>query len=175
MIPIRVTCKGAELVRLDDLVPLQGNLKELSADNYEKLKQSILQYGISFPLFYYRDLDGTKFVIDGHQRNRVLNKMADEGFVIPPLPACSIDAKDKKEACEKILLISSQYGKMTQESLYEFIHLNEIDWPSLQPIIELPELNLDKFNQGYGQETSGDGTDSKEITCPQCGHSFQRE
>ena len=40
---IRIRCTGADIMRLSDLVELQGNLKELSVKNYEKLKGLILR------------------------------------------------------------------------------------------------------------------------------------
>jgi hypothetical protein len=59
--------------------------------------------------------------------------MAEEGYEIPPLPCALIEAKNRKEAAEKILLISSQYGRVTDEGLYEFLSTNELDFGELEP------------------------------------------
>ena len=96
--------------------------------------------------------DGTNFILDGTQSDRVLRRLADEGYDIPPLPCALITAKDKREACEKILLISSQYGKMTNESLYEFISKNELDFLELEEMLDLPQINLEEFKVGWLQE-----------------------
>ena len=40
---IRITCKGADTVPLDSLIPFQGDLKTLSEPNLAKLKASILK------------------------------------------------------------------------------------------------------------------------------------
>jgi hypothetical protein len=177
---IKVNCKGAVNIGLDDLTQLQGDLKELSEANFRKLRASILKNGITFPMFVWQD-DGTNFILDGTQRDRVLRKLATEGYEIPPLPCALITAKDKREACEKILLISSQYGKMTNESLYEFISKNELGFLELEEMLDLPQINLEKFKVGWLQEPDFEPASADEqgrldkknpITCPECGHEF---
>src|SRR5262245_35127684 len=113
---IKITCKAATSIELVNLQPLQGNLKELSVKNFDKLKKSILKHGLSFPFFVWQN-GGVNYVLDGHQRDRVLRKMQEQGYTIPSLPCALVEAKDRKEAAAKILLISSQYGKMTEQSL----------------------------------------------------------
>src|SRR5215475_14028963 len=117
---IKITCTAATSIKLEELTPLQGDLKELTHRNFEKLKKSILKHGLSFPFFVWRH-DRKNFVLDGHQRDRVLRKMQEQGYQVPPLPCALIEAKDRKDAAAKILLISSQFGKMTEQSLDEFL------------------------------------------------------
>src|SRR4029450_12705491 len=106
---VSIRCKAAVNLDLPNLTPLQGDLKELSEPNFNKLKQSILKHGITFPFFVWQS-DGENYILDGTQRDRVLKRMTDEGYGVSPLPCALIQAKDRKEAAEKILLISSQYG-----------------------------------------------------------------
>src|SRR5206468_10150245 len=113
---VKINCKAAIEIALEDLRPLQGELKELTGANFEKLKQSILKHGITFPFFVWQS-DGENYILDGTQRDRVLERMAEEGYGVPPLPCALIEAKNRKEAAEKILLISSQYGRVTDEGL----------------------------------------------------------
>lgn len=154
---------------------MQGNLKELSQANFEKLKQSILKHGVTFPFFVWQS-EGKNFILDGTQRDRVLAKMAEEGYEIPPLPAALIEAKNKKEAAEKILLISSQYGKMSEQSLDEFLAENELDMNELLDELELPALDMRYFGSGDFEPTNEDDQgrlDKKNpVTCPECGHEF---
>ncbi|SRR6266498_2782586 len=124
---VKINCKAAIEIALEDLIPLQRHLKQLTQANFEKLKGSIIKHGISFPIFIWKH-EGQKFTIDGHQRHLVLRKMAGEGYQIPPLPCALIQAKDRKEAAEKILLISSQYGRMSEESLDEFLAENDLSF-----------------------------------------------
>jgi len=73
----------------------------------------------------------------------VLTRMAEEGFTIPALPCALIEAKNRKEAAEKILLISSQYGKMTNNSLEQFLAENDLDLMELNDELELPSIDLE--------------------------------
>src|SRR5262247_3858057 len=127
---IAIRCTAAVNLQLRKLTPLQGDLKELTGANFEKLKQSILKHGITFPFFVWQSV-GENYILDGTQRDRVLKRMADEGYKIPPLPCALIQAKNRKEAAEKILLISSQYGRMTEESLNEFLAENDLSFLEL--------------------------------------------
>ena len=172
---IAIRCAAAVNLNLEDLTPMQGDLKELSDASFDKLKQSILKHGISFPFFVWQS-DGNNYILDGTQRDKVLEIMQEEGFVIPPLPCAIIHAKDRKEAAEKILLISSQYGKMTNNSLVEFLTENDLGFLELQDELELPSIDFNYFRDGDFESTNADDQgrlDQKNpITCPECGHEF---
>ena len=145
---IKITCQGAALIDLDKITFFQENLKSLSDNNFQKLKNSIIRYGISFP-FYVWKRNGKFNCIDGHQRQRVLLEMRKENYKIPPLPVDWIDAKDEKEAKEKILLATSQYGEMDGESLNNFLMESGLEFPELKNLIALPEIDLDIFSDKY--------------------------
>ncbi len=172
-IPIR--CSAAVNLELSELKPLQGGLKELSDANFEKLKRSILKHGITFPFFIWQS-EGDNYILDGTQRDRVLTRMGKDGFEIPRLPCALIQAKDKKDAAEKILLISSQYGKMTNNSLEDFLAENDLDLPELQDELELPSINLEYFRdadfQAVSAEEQGRLDKKNPVICPECGHEF---
>jgi len=70
---VQIRCKAAVNLDLGNLTPLQGDLKELTHTNFQKLKQSILRHGITFPFFVWQS-GGTNFILDGTQRDRVLTK-----------------------------------------------------------------------------------------------------
>jgi hypothetical protein len=172
---IAIRCMAAVNLELADLKPLQGGLKDLSDGNFEKLKRSMLKHGVTFPFFVWQN-DEANYILDGTQRDRVLTRMAEDGYEIPPLPCALIQAKDRKEAAEKILLISSQYGKMTNNSLEDFLSENDLDLPELQDELELPSIDLEFFRDGNFEPTDAEDQgrlDQKNpITCPQCGHEF---
>jgi len=173
---VQICCKAAVNLDLADLTPLQGDLKELSHANFQKLKQSILRHGITFPFFVWQD-DGKNFILDGTQRDRVLTRMAEEGFHIPALPCALIGAKDKREAAEKILLISRQYGRMTEESLDEFLAENDLSFLELADELELPSIDDAYFGDpnefsAAGEDGQGRLDQKKPVTCPECGYQF---
>lgn len=162
---------------MSELEPLQGNLKSLSEGDYGKLKKSLLKYGIAFPLFVWQR-DGKTFTVDGHQRDRVLRKMREEGYEVPKVPVDWIDAKNREEAAEKVLLLASQYGKMTNDSLYEFLEAESLDFASLKEVVELPQIDLAAFERGYMPEAPGEFSEVDpdsmviESICPRCGYEF---
>ena len=175
---IEIRCTAAVDIALADLTPLQGDLKALSDANFEKLKRSILKHGLTFPFFVWQN-DGTNYILDGTQRDRVLKRMSDEGYEIPLLPCALIQAKDRKEAAEKILLISSNYGKMTEESLDEFLAQNDLSFLELADELELPSID-ERYFRDPNEFTATDADDQgrldkkNPITCPECGHEFVR-
>jgi len=143
---IKIACTGAATAKLEDLIPLQGNLKGLDAARYKKLKRALLEHGFSFPFFVWKDKGKLK-ILDGHQRDRVLRRLQAQGYEVPPLPIAFIEAKDETEARKKILLLSSQYGEMTEDSLLEYLKESDIDLDDLQDTIDLPQVNIDKLLQ----------------------------
>ena len=173
---IAIRCRAAINLSLNDLIPLQGGLKELSATSFQKLKQSILRHGITFPFFVWQS-DGNNYILDGTQRDRVLLKLVAAGYECPPLPCALIDAKDKREAAEKILLISSQYGRMTEESLDEFLAENDLSFLELADELELPSIDDAYFKDpndfsAAGEDEQGRLDQKKPVKCPECGHQF---
>ena len=150
---LKVACTATDFVSLDEIVPLQGDLKELNKVNFEKLKNSLIKYGVTFPIFLWVN-NGIKYIVDGTQRDRVLKIMREDGWGIPKLPVDFIEAKDEQEAKEKILLLTSQYGKMTDESLYEFITTGNLQADSLKDLLALPQIDFEKFYRGYFENES---------------------
>jgi len=110
-------------ILIKDVKFTQENLKDLTEVNYDKLKKSIEKHGFAFPLAVWTDKDDTKWVIDGHQRIRVLKQ---EGW-LEPVPYISIPAKTLREATELLLKITSQYGTITQEGLDTYLAKYKIE------------------------------------------------
>ena len=114
------------------LQPLQGNLKDLSKKNYEKLKKSFQEKGLFVPMFVWED-NGKFWLLDGHGRERLFNQekavfVDAEGKETFEIPALIVKAKNLKDAKEKILLISSQFQKITQEGFDEFTFDLDSSW-----------------------------------------------
>ena len=99
---IKITCKGADLLPFDSLENFQGNLKKLSKQNLDKLKKRIIRDGINVPLFVWRVNDWCR-ILDGHQRLKALQSLREDGYIIPMIPVCYIEAEDEKDARQKLL------------------------------------------------------------------------
>lgn len=118
-ITISPTLKDLPHFPLSDLVEFQGELKDLDAKRYNRLKKSIKDKGLFIPFFVWQcEADNVIYILDGHQRKRVLSK---EGFT-GNVPCVVIEADNEKDAKERLLVISSQYGKITQEGFDAFTY-----------------------------------------------------
>jgi hypothetical protein len=135
---ISIKCETKDTLELAELTELQGNLKARTDIDYDKIKLSIIKYGFSFPFFVWRGED-KNYILDGHGRMATLCKMQKDGYIIPPLPVVYIQAKDKKEAKQKLLRLNSQYGKMTKESVLEFADDIDLNFDE----IALPDNTID--------------------------------
>lgn len=109
-------------IPIADLLPTQGELKDLTEKNYNKLKNVILRRGFSYPVYVWEDKEGLLHLLDGHQRQRVLTT---EGWN-EPIPYLKVPAKDLQEAMARLLEITSQYATITQEGIDEFIAKYEL-------------------------------------------------
>lgn len=172
---IKITCTGAVTVPLEELADLQGNLKDLTEDNYTKLRNSIFEYGFSFPVFFWQDEHGVKWLLDANQRKRVLLRMRDEGFIIPELPANPIHATSKEDAKKRLLLLNSRYGHMTQEGFDEFIA--DVQFGNIADLLDIPDVMFEGQSvQDFADKNKE--VDIKElaknlnIECPKCGFAF---
>ena len=118
---IRVTCKGAMTLPIEQIVEFQGTLKKLTRKNLEKLKKRILEDGFNVPFFVW-DNAGKYQCMDGHGRLKALLSLRKEGYDVPLLPVAIIEASDIADARKKLLAISSQYGEFDLEELGEWFN-----------------------------------------------------
>ena len=174
--------KVKELIylELDELHPFQGNLKDLSKSNYDKLRKQILK-GFKAPFFVWLDPATNKYMLeDGHQRFRVLTELRNaEKYNLPKLPCVVIHADTEHEAKKNILEISSQFGNMSNSSVFEFASINNIDLPTLEGF-RFPEINMDAFKAEFfdnqilpgSENDQGKLDEKKKQQCPECGHEF---
>jgi len=141
---LKITCDTRDSLPLDSLTDFQGNLKTLSDKNFAKLKKQIIKHGFSFPFFVWRDGE-TNFILDGHQRLKVLSRMRADGEPLPEkFPVVFIEAKDRKEAKEKLLAENSQFGQFSDLGLVEFMDEAELDFEELSEL-ELPGIDLESL------------------------------
>ena len=144
---IPCTCDpDSRLLRVDraKLKRFQGNLKTLHKDQYGKLKASMQSKGFFAPIFVWA---GHEFILDGHQR---LNVLESEGWdVAGGVPVVEIEAADEKDAAEKLLLLSSTYGKVDPQGVYEFtsgLDIELSDWG----LSDLPDFDIGAFDAEFG-------------------------
>lgn len=152
---IEISCEGKAKMDIADMREFQGNLKSLSEADYEKLKGEMIEHGFSFPIAIWNN-GKQNFILDGHQRRRVLLKMKEEGWVIPKLPVSITHAKTLKEAKLKLLGAASQYGQITPQGLYEYVSESDISVEEMIQRHRLPEIDLNMFNAEFFHDLSID-------------------
>lgn len=175
---IRVRVEGADTINIEALRVLQGDLKTLSKDNYEKLRMSILKFGIISPFHVWKG--DSNWILDGTQRYHTILSMIKEGFDCPKLPVVWIEAENEAEARRQLLSLVSQYGELQEQGLYEYMHISEISIGELKETFHNPEIKMDMFEASYegGQYSPGDESDQqsldekKKVTCPECDFEF---
>ena len=148
---IKITCDGTEYIDYRQLKPFQGNLKTITEENLQKLKNSIIKYGFTVPAFVWQSGDD-KYILDAHQRQKALNSLYSEGYDIPAIPVVYIQAQDETEAKEKLLHITSQYGEFTQQGFTDFVCDLDFDFAD----IRLVDGDFDFSFAGENEETEGD-------------------
>ena len=153
---IKIKCESSNFLALNEITDFQGDLKERSAGDMEKIKKSIKKHGVAFPIFIWQTEENGEtinYCLDGHCRTRALREMAAAGEQIPPLPVDYIHAETEAEAKELLLKLNSQYGHMTADSVADFLDGMEIELDDLA----LPDGVLDLSGiAAPEEETEGD-------------------
>ena len=145
---IEIKCRGATTLNPSLLKDFQGNLKSLSNDDFLRLKKQIVDLGFSEPISVWKH-GKDHFILNGHQRLRTIQKMMEEGWQCDALPCNLIEAKTKEEAKRKLLSLTSQYGKMERQGLYEFLQDTDIKPEELFTNFRFPEIDLPSFTEEY--------------------------
>lgn len=107
---------------------IQGDLKNLSKEDYDRLRTSLKENGLLMPFaMWLNPADEKMYLIDGNQRRRVFLFENVTPFEIPYIlvPGKTID-----ESKKNLLQISSNYGKVTEKGLTDFVINLDIpqDW-----------------------------------------------
>lgn len=149
---IQITCEGADLIPYTDLLEFQDDLKDLTKDNYEALKQSILAEGFCEPVTIWK---GHKEMGNGHQRLRVVKQMVEkEGYLLKDnlIPVGYTIAKDKREFARKVLAMAGNYGTTNKQGLYEYMDKWDISVEELSATFRLAGVDNMKFIEEFHAE-----------------------
>lgn len=136
---------------LSEFVNIQGALKMMTKENFEKLRGRILSKGIKHPPHVWM-FDGKPHLIDGHGRIAVLRHMVEqEGYECPPIPAVEVEATSIEDAREEVLAASSNYNTMTKDGLHEYMELAGME-PSDLDEFALSEIDLPEFKMEFYED-----------------------
>lgn len=154
---VKIACRGATKLPLSKFKVLQGDLKELTEENYQKLRKEILNTGFAFAPHVWLDPNKRAWLVDGTQRITALRKMEEEGIKIPAIPVVPVQAKNLTEAKRRVLQGTSQYGHMTEKGLKEFLVDSKLEIEDVKVSFEFPEIDLPQFVDGHFRESPGEG------------------
>jgi hypothetical protein len=134
-----------ELLDISLLTPLQGGLKTMTDENFNKLRKSLIEKGFQFTIHVWES-GGVIYIIDGHQRVHVMQQLRKEGYEIPQLNCAFVKAANYSEAKELIFYAISQYGKIDKTGYDDFtlgenFDMWKFDLPDFK--LELPPENND--------------------------------
>lgn len=148
---------------LDELVETQGDLKSMTKEAYHKFRAQILENGFTSPFHIWVDSLGIKRCLDGHQRLKTLKMMRDDRVGMPDqFPCVEILARDEQQAREILLALATQYGKMSDESLSDYMIDSGIEMDYLDNYIVLPDNIM--LNSEPSEEMLNDGVEPKKLT-----------
>ena len=145
-------------------------MKTLRDSNKEKLCKSILEHGYFIPAFIWRSGEDM-YILDATQRYHALEELEKQGYTIPNIPFLEIEAKDKKDAAQKLLQITSRYGTINEET--SFFESFNIDLEYITEI-EIPELILDfkELEEEPNEKEISEEDLEFEHKCPKCGYEW---
>ena len=170
---VRMTYEARHAVDLDTLLDFQGDAKTITQDNLDKLKRSIAKHGFFVPMFVWQKSPTSKtYIIDGHQRLKALQQLRDEGEEVPPVPVEYIAAKSKKDAAEKLLAITSQFGEFDVEALKGWAGMLSIKLPELDLRLVDTDIFAITFDMPIPEDNKiidEDQLSETEHECPSCG------
>jgi len=164
---IKITCDGTDYVDYKSLTPFQGHLKILTEDNLEKLKKSIIKYGFTVPAFIWKS-GKKKYILDAHQRQIALGSLEEDGYTIPDIPIVYIKAKNKTEAKEKLLHITSSYGEFDKGGLEDFLLSIDADIELLESL-RLTDSEINLIPDILEPENKDIKSEPDIKLCPHCG------
>lgn len=158
---------GLPMMKLDDIKDIQGDLKEFRNEEAEiDFLEILAEKGIILPFFAWKDKKGVSWMVDGSGRRKLVNKYdvqsKEHGKEFPVL---FVPAKNKKQAAEIILQISSNWHKATKSGMEEFINANKIDFSFINKkttfdFYQQPMMNKDQLNAFFtkdgGEKSKGD-------------------
>ena len=185
-----------EKIKLTDLLPAEYNPRVISDEDYEKLENSINEFGLVDPIIV--NLKNNR-IIGGHQRYKVLMneyqnggndeliliKLGDIGWTFPQENLVIEDELHEKALNVALNKISGQWNNVKLQELLVELDLEdfnlsltgfqefEIDKLNYDQDVEFEEINDLSKEESY--DDSDSSMDDVYLTCPSCGGQFKEE
>jgi len=149
--------------KLSDLIFAEYNPRQLSKEQFQKIKDSITRFGIVDPIIVNSNKDRNNIIIGGHQRVKVALEMG-----IDTVPCHYIDLSRDKER-ELNIRLNKNTGEWDWSILSEAFDVDElIEWGFSGDELDFPDFTPSTIDE-QGQL---DKLDPIMVECPYCGKSF---
>lgn len=118
---LKINCKTSDTVKLQTLVPFQGNLKKRKKEDIQSLIDSLTSEGMMMPFAVWKH-EEKNYLLDGHGRLEALVRMSikDMDIMTQELPCIYIEAETEDQARKSLLQITSSYGKIDKKGIIDF-------------------------------------------------------
>ncbi len=125
---IKNTVINAEKLTVSDFLDNHtfNSLKDSKKRDVTKIKNSFIKKGFAVPVFVWE-----KFVIDGTGRKQAMIELMAGGYTFDSVPYVRLHANSLAEAKQLALDITSQNGKITDESWDEFTSDFDVDYDTI--------------------------------------------
>lgn len=154
---LKIKCEGTQYIDFHQLNEFQEDIKTITREDLDKLKESIISRGYIKPGFIWK-YEKKLWILDMHQRLKALTELEKEGWYIPLIPVVEIFAKTVKEAKDAVLVFTAQHGKIDEQKLHLYIKKYQIKLQTL--VIRNEPLKIDLQQN---KETKGDDEISEEV------------
>lgn len=166
--------ENCELIDFVKLQWFQGNLKEVKEDDALTLKKAIEDAFIDPFAVWVKSPDEIK-ILNGHQRHKILS---DGGFT-GKVPFFRVRCKNEKEAAKFVLYFDSKPGRITDQSLYEYMNKFDLTMSDFAENVTFHEIDFDNFADNYFNDPVLEVPKEKEVDeletqnkCPKCGYEW---
>lgn len=152
---IKVNCEAAATISLDKLLDFQGELKVLTDEDFKKFKRIILKHGITAAVYVWRQkkdksVKVTNYILDGHQRLKILKALRAEGWKVPDVPVAYVDAPTREIAKEILLSHVSTYGKVTRDGLDMYMLDAGLEMGDMAEMVSIGNMSFDALDTEPG-------------------------
>ena len=129
----------------------QDDFKNWDDQAKNRLRNSILSNQFAQPFYVWHDqVDDVIYCLDGRHRTLMLEILSKEGVLIPELlPSTFINCGDLQEAARLVLIYSSIYARVTNQGLFDFLQMYDLEYEAIKKEMDIPELSLDRFEQKF--------------------------
>lgn len=160
---IRIAVRGADVVPIERLRIIQDDLKSLSRERYLELRGEIEKWGVCFALHVWvNEQEKTLDILDGTQRIRVLREMIKEGWTLPGVPVCFVEAANEREAVLKCLAGAGMYGHPESDGLYALMMKHGLTMADV-PNIALPGIDMPTFEAEFFKDAQAEAEGEDEV------------